>query len=284
MGYPFSRALQPTSLALTLVRASADATWDLEETEMRFRMLRLSVSVFLFAAMIAVTPALAVCSNASLIGVYGYFHGRPDGIGGMRALVGQFIADGQGNLSGSWTMSLNGTISTGNSTGTYLIAKDCTGSLILNNEDFPTANYSIVLDDSHKGLQMLQTDSNTAQPGFGLAQGAARCGLTGKKQIFATNLLGTLTASGDVDAIVGQATLDGKGNISGTETFSVGGAISTVPVTGTYTQNADCTGTAQITPQGSATSNFTTVAVNGGKELLLIETDANTTVTGTAQK
>lgn len=78
--------------------------------------------------------------------------------------------------------------------------------------------------------------------------------------------------------------LDGKGNILGSETFSVGGEISQVPVTGTYTQNADCTGTAQITPAGSATTNFNTVAVNGGKQMLLIETDSNPLITGTAQE
>jgi len=250
---------------------------------MRFRTVTIIVSVVLFATMIAVSPASA-CSNATLIGVFGYIHGRPDGIGGMRAVVGQMTADGQGNLGGSWTMSLNGTISTGTFTGTYSIAKNCTGSLTLENEDLPTADYNIVFDDVHKGFQMIQTDNGTAQPGFALAQGIVTCGLTGKKQILATNILGTLTATSQVDAVVGQVTLDGKGNIAGTETFSVGGAISTLPVTGTYTQNADCTGTAQVTPKGSLTSNFNYVVVNGGKELLLIETDNNTTVAGTAQQ
>jgi hypothetical protein len=202
----------------------------------------------------------------------------------MRAIVGQMMADGRGNLSGSWTMSLNGTISTGNFTGSYSIAKDCTGSITLLDEDFPTADYNVILDDGHRGFQILQTDSGTAQPGFGFAQGMVTCGLIGKKQTFATNLLGTLTSGSEVEAVLGQVTLDGKGNISGTETLSVGGAISTVPVTGTYTQNADCTGAAHITPTGSPTSNFNTVAVNDGKELLLIETDNNTVVAGTAQQ
>jgi hypothetical protein len=252
---------------------------------MRFR--KISVSVFLFAAMIAAKPAAAVCSNATLTGVFGYFHGRPDGIGGMRAVVGQMTADGQGNVTGSWTMSLNGTVSTGNFTGTYSISKNCTGSITLKNEDFPTADYNIVLDDSHRGFQMIQTDNGTAQPGFALAQGTVTCGLTGKKQTFATNLLGTVITSSttaDVATVVGQVTLDGKGNISGTQTSSVGGMISTVSVTGTYTQNADCTGTAQVTPTGSATANFNTVAVNGGKELLLIEIDTSTVIAGTAQE
>jgi len=228
--------------------------------------------------------ASATCSNATLNGVYGYYHGRPDGIGGQRALVGQMIADGHGNLTGSWTASLNGTISAGTFTGTYSIAKNCTGSFTLSNEDESPADFSFTLDDSHKGFQILQTDSGTAQPGFGFEQGKVTCGLTRKKQIFATNLLGTLTSISAVDAIAGQVTLDGKGNIAGNETFSVFGTITTLPVSGTYTENADCTGTIQITPQGMAATNFNTVVVNGGKELLLIETDNDTVVAGTAQQ
>jgi hypothetical protein len=91
---------------------------------MRFCNVTIRVSVFLFATMIAVRPAVAVCSNATLFGVYGYFHGRPNGIGGMRAIVGQVFADGQRNFKGTWTMSLNATITAGNFTGTYAIAKN----------------------------------------------------------------------------------------------------------------------------------------------------------------
>lgn len=51
-------------------------------------------------------------------------------------------------------------------------------------------------------------------------------------------------------------------------------------MTGNYTVSADCTGTAQITVSGFPTSNYNLVVVNGGKEVLVIETDANTIVTG----
>jgi hypothetical protein len=252
---------------------------------MRFRKLMIGVSTLLFVTMITARPAAAVCTNASFVGVFGYFHGRPDGIGAtVRAVVGQMTADGKGNLSGLWTMSLNGTITTGTFTGTYAIAKNCTGSMTFTSEDAAPAHFTIVLDDAHKGFQMIQTDSGFAQPGFGVAQGVVTCGLTGKKQTLATNFLGTIISSSEVVAVVGQVTLDGKGNISGFETASLGGTIATIPLTGTYTANANCTGTAQITPQGSSTGNFNVVVVNGGKELLLIETDSNTVITGTAQQ
>lgn len=249
---------------------------------MRFR--NICMSLFVFAAMVAVRPASAGCSNASLSGPYGYFHGRPSGAAGQRVLVGQIIADGKGNVSGSWTMSLNGAISNGTFTGTYSMAKSCTGTLMLSNEDLSPANYAIVIDDSHHGFQMLQIDSGTAQPGFAVAQGNATCGLTGKKQTLAINLLGTVYPSDDIAAIVGQVTLDGKGGVSGSDTFSVGGTISSALLTGTYTVSANCTGTVQILPAGESPLNFNSVVVDGGKQVLLIENDNNTTISGAAQE
>lgn len=247
------------------------------------RAPKLTVALFIFAA-IAIRPASAVCSNATLKGAYGYYHGRPGGGSVIKGVLGQIVADGQGTLTASWTLNVNGAISTGTSTGTYSISNNCTGTMTFNTEDLSPANFSVVFDNGAHGFQMIQIDSGTTQVGFGLAQGTVTCGLTGKKQSFATNLSGILFPSAEVEAIVGGLILDGKGHISGSETFSVFGVISQAPVTGTYTQNADCTGTMQITPAGSATTNFNTVLVNGGKEMLLIETDSNTLITGTAQE
>jgi hypothetical protein len=159
------------------------------------------VVTILFVTLIAVGSAGATCSNATLNGVYGYYHGRPDGVSGQRAVVGQMIADGKGNLTGSWTASLNGVVSNGSFTGAYSISKNCTGFFTLSNEDESPADFSIVLDDSHKGFQILQTDNGTAQPGFGVEQGKGTCGLSGKKRTFATNFLGVLTSIPAVDAM-----------------------------------------------------------------------------------
>lgn len=252
-----------------------------KETKMRIRTM--TTVILAFATIIVVQPASAVCSKASFNGVFGYFHGRPTGTDTFR-VVGQITADGNGNVSGSWTLGLSGAISTGMFIGTYTIGQDCTGTLTLSNEDQSPAHFNIVLDDSKQGFQMIQTDSGYDQPGYGIAQGTVACELTGNKQTFATNFLGVLYPSLDIEAIVGQLNLDGKGKITGKETFSVFGVISSAPVTGTYTENSDCTGTIQITPEGSSVTNFNTVTVNSGTELLLIETDNNTFVGGTAQE
>lgn len=249
---------------------------------MRFQTI--TVAILTFSSMIAVRPASAVCSSATLTGIYGYYHGRPGGGATVTAVVGQITSDGKGNLSGLWTMSSNGTITRGSFDGTYSVAANCTGTMTFATEDTANAHFNITLDDAHHGFQMIQTDAGFAQPGFGLAQGAVTCGLTGKKATFATNFLGFLFSTTQFEAISGQVKLDGLGTISGTETLSVGGTISTVPVNGTYTEGSDCRGSAQVTPTGFPVTNFDFVVVNAGKELLLIETDNATLLPGTAQQ
>ncbi len=47
-------------------------------------------------------------------------------------------------------------------------------------------------------------------------------------------------------AAVGRATLDAAGNVSGTESRSVGGGFADETFTGTYAVNPDCTGTTTL--------------------------------------
>jgi len=73
--------------------------------------------------------------------------------------------------------------------------------------------------------------------------------------------------------------------ISGDAAGSEGDTTLTfAPVTGSYTVDTDCTGTATITPEGQSDLNFSFVVVDWGKEMLAIETDADTVVSGTLQR
>ncbi|MGA8149388.1 MAG: hypothetical protein WB952_00305 [Terriglobales bacterium] len=253
---------------------------------MRLQMIVLAV--FVCGITIGVRPAAAACSNATLTGVYGYSHGRQGGLFlGTQVVVGQFTADGQGHLTGgSWISTVSGgSITIGLISGTYSISSNCIGTLTFKQEDSGTSSshFKIYLDDSHQAFQMIQSDSNSTQPGFGASLGTATCGLTGKKQILAANILG-LDPSDYPEAIAGQFKLDGNGNVSGSVTIANNGEISKVALAGTYTQHSTCIGTMQITPTGFTAMNFTTFAVNENKELLLIETDTNSFRTGTAQQ
>lgn len=240
------------------------------------------LSALAFATIIAIGSAsAATCTNASLKGVFGSLDGGLNN-GQPEVTLAQITFDGIGSLSGTLTNSLNGTISTGKFTGTYSVAKNCAGSFALG---LPggNLNYNFVLDDSKKGSLTIRNADGLIKTGFTLAEGAAVCATIGKKASFAGSLGGAIQGFGQI-AGSGQVNFDGKGNISGTVVFSMGGNMSTVPITGTYIENANCTGTAEFTPEGFTTANFNLVVVNAGKEILIIETDPSTTVSGTLQK
>ena len=234
-----------------------------------------SFVVLVFATALAAGSASATCSDATVTGVWGYIVG---------AAVGQFTADGKGNITkGSQTVSNNGTIVTQTFTGTYSVSANCTGSLTSNVKGGGSASLNFVLDDTNKGAQIILDESGKVASGFGLALGTVTCGLSGKKETFAADIFGKISGS-EIVAYVAQVILDGKGNVSGSGTFDVNGTIDTTTITGTYTLSANCTGTAKITPSGGNPLNFNFVVVNGGKEILLIETDTGTVVGGYMQQ
>jgi hypothetical protein len=236
---------------------------------------RFCFTTLVFATIIAVGPASATCSDATLKGVWGYQVG---------AAVGHFTTDGLGNItSGSQTVSENGVIKTQTYTGTYAVSKNCTGGVTINFTGGGSSTAKFVADDGNKGLQIIDTISGVVAGGLGLAQGVATCGLTGKKATFAANLFGAIVNAGPI-AYVAQVILDGKGKVSGSGTFDVNGTIVTAAIKGSYTENSDCTGTIQMKLPRSITLNFNSVVANSGKEILLVETDANTIVAGSMQQ
>ena len=96
--------------------------------------------------------------------------------------------------------------------------------------------------------------------------------------------MGPVAFIGELKFAVNDA---GEGEISGHLTSSEDGTIRTFEeeaVTGSYRVAKDCTGTATIRPKGGPEMHFSLVVVDGGKEMLAIETDANTVVSGTLVK
>jgi hypothetical protein len=172
------------------------------------------------ALMIGGPVAQAACNNASVNGVYGITSVGLNGSGQPASSVDQITADGNGNLTGSSTKSIDGTIVTFTFTGTYKIKANCTGTAIFKNQDGMTEHDNIALDNANKGAFLIQTDSKHVQSSIALAQGTATCTNLGVKHAYATELTGIVLAVGQV-ALVGQVTLDGKGSLTGTETLSL---------------------------------------------------------------
>ena len=102
---------------------------------------------------------------------------------------------------------------------------------------------------------------------------ARQCSLAGSAGNFGFTLTGTiLLPTGAVPiAAVGRATIDAAGNVSGTESRSVGGGFADETFTGTLTVNPDCTGTLTVkfyeSRQLVRTSVVSTVAVDNQREV-----------------
>jgi hypothetical protein len=101
------------------------------------------------------------CSTASFKGSYGAScEGTLAGIGPL-AVIGVLIADGNGNITGVETLSVNGVITQGVTftTGTYTVNADCTGSIVTTTPDGAVTDHDFVLDDNKKEIRIIVTES-----------------------------------------------------------------------------------------------------------------------------
>ena len=127
-----------------------------------------------------------------------------------------------------------------------------------------------------------------------MKQGSPTCTNAGVKGSFGFETTGVFLAGAPATgpvAFIGELKLtvnpSGEGVISGHVAGSEDGTILTFaeePVTGSYRIGTDCRGRATITPKGRPEMHFSLVVVDGGNEMLAIETDANTVVSGTLVK
>jgi hypothetical protein len=90
-------------------------------------------------------------------------------------------------------------------------------------------------------------------------------------------------------ASVGTVTLDTSGNLVGTQTASFAGTIVTETLSGTYTVNDDCTGSAVINvvssiPAFNRISDINLVWDDDGEKLRFIFTNSGTILTGDGQQ
>lgn len=108
--------------------------------------------------------AQTTCTNAAFRGPYGYtFDGlvntgtSPE----LFAATGRLVADGQGNLSGAETASLNGDIFPRNYTGTYKVNSDCTGSATTIDSSGVTTSCDFVIVAGGREVQVIEADAGT---------------------------------------------------------------------------------------------------------------------------
>jgi hypothetical protein len=227
----------------------------------------------------------ATCSNASLSGTYGFLHDGTDSNGTpATAAVTQITFDSTtGTFTGETTASHDGVIANESLTGTYAVASNCTGT----GNPTGAAPFSFVVTST--GFLALHLFSE----GSAVTQGSPTCTNAGVEGRFGFETTGVFLAETSAPAVafIGQLKLtvnpSGEGVISGHLASSEDDTflnIAEEPVTGSYKVERDCRGTATITPKGHAEMHFRLVVVDCGKEMLAIETDADTVVSGTFQR
>ncbi len=82
------------------------------------------------------------------------------------ASVGRLTFDGVGNMWGKSTDSFGGEVTRYTATGTYTVARDCTGTLTINlSNGFVLAN-DIVIVDGGKEIYMIQTNPGAVITGI----------------------------------------------------------------------------------------------------------------------
>jgi hypothetical protein len=258
------------------------------------RMLRIASLIFL-ATIVLASFALSsaawadTCSNASLRGAYGFAHSATDSTGTpVSAAVSQITFDpSTGTFSVDTTSSRDGVISTFSTTGTYAVASNCTGTgtpMGANPFNFVVTPRGFLVSEPFS-----PTTGFTAE-GFAVKQGSSSCTNGRVEGSFGLQTTGVFLVGAPTTgavALVGELKLmvnsSGEGVISGHLAGSEGGTILTFadePVSGSYTVNTDCSGTASIKPKGQPEMQFSLAVVDCGREMLVIETDADTIVSG----
>jgi hypothetical protein len=115
--------------------------------------------------------------------------------------------------------------------------------------------------------------------------GGSGCNMTSVTVNYGFLMTGWNNASGTTlpAATSGRLSFGGAGNITATSTTSVSGNLSQpATMSGIYTIDSGCTGSAAFTNGGTSTVHVGLVVVNNGAQSFAIQTDAGSTVTGTA--
>jgi len=233
------------------------------------------------------------CSNASLSGTYGFLHGGIGSSGNPNTGLTQVTFDPTtGTYAGEVTESADGVTSTLPLTATYAVRPNCTVTARVSLGGGPATNVSFVVTPT--GFFFLFQAPGATSEGPGVKQGSANCTDAGVKGSFGFEATGLFLAGAPITgpvAFISELKLSvnssGKGVISGHIAGSEDGTIlkfAEEPVTGSYTVNRDCRGKATITPNGLSEMHFSLVVVDGGKQMLALETDPDTVVSGTLVK
>ncbi|HEV2202216.1 MAG TPA: hypothetical protein VGR73_20545 [Bryobacteraceae bacterium] len=235
-------------------------------------------------AALGVQSQAQTCANSSLNGTYFYqLGGNVATAAGIAPYVelGKLVADGNGSVFGSSSVSIAGVLASFSLSGSYAVEGNCTGTLtlVVNLQSTEAVTFQIV----GGGQSAVVAFSSSGGVVTGRAYRAASAGQCGGNASFSggygyllSGVAGALLYS---DA--GQVVSDGSGNLTTLGATNLGAGAKQTSGTGSYFVASTCFGTAKIVNQ-NGTANYILAFVEGGN-VLFMESDAGTTVSGAAQ-
>jgi len=242
--------------------------------------------------------AQANCNNASLNGTLFYSIGGSIKNGTATVSYdeqGLVVADGAGNFtSGTSTTSTAGLIATTMLTvpgSTYTVHADCSGTAtVINSAQTYTVDFQIVDGGALTLASVTSSISNEiAEARFYRSASAtgSQCGNGSLSGAYGSLISGG-TYPGGVRTpyeLEAQFVFDGNGNVTslaGQVTTNSSNGSQALNGGGTYSISANCSGTVQINLTNTTQLNYAIARVDGGN-VLFLETDASTTISGSAQ-
>ncbi|MBZ5618674.1 MAG: hypothetical protein LAQ69_08130 [Acidobacteriia bacterium] len=216
-----------------------------------------------------------ICAATDIHGPYGFQLAGTTTISGAEtpiAVVGRLVFDGKDGISGVSSVNFNGLFLGNPTTGNYEINTDCTMTLNLQDTSGAFQHFSGKAAPGGNRVEIHQSDPGTGERGL-LVRTADGCSVAGFSGQYNFTVSGSATplasegskGSGSAKALV-QA--DGAGNL-----VILRGNVKT---SGTYTVDSDCFVQMDLglaDGDTSALMKLRGVLVNGGKEVLAVETD-----------
>ena len=228
------------------------------------------------------------CTNTTLNGTYYYVTGGTLVSGNTiypYAELGKLVADGQGNVSGRSQASVGGSLASYTLAGTYSVQANCSGTLTLTANSQASAPVTFQVLNGGEGAVIAYSQQSAVITGRAYrSDGAGQCANASLSGGYAYLLTGVayLSGSGYYYSQAGNVVSNGNGDISGVAMVNTNGTTVATTFTGSYSLGSDCSGTAHVS-SSSGTSNYSIAVVENGQGIVFLDTDAGTTVGGTAQ-
>lgn len=229
------------------------------------------------------SPVYAACSNATLKGNYGFLVSGTAS-GNPLAFSGQITADGNGALTGVNTVSNNGSVTAfQHFTGSYNLAASCTGTAAFTPQGGVARNFVLVSISAGK-VQMVETDDGVAASGFAQAQGVDHCSRANVHGFYGMQQTGSVIGVGPL-AFGGPVNLRADGTLAGTLTGTLNGTVLTNQrVSGAYKIAPTCQGAAVISLNGGQVAHFNIVVDNNANQVVVIDGDSGTVISGVLER